>query len=123
MRYLTDRKRAEGMGAARSGTAHHIAMTVSGWALVLIVPIFVFALARIIGHGYDHVREFFGHPCMAILTGLFLFVGLRHYANGARSTYEDYSHGFTREALIMLTQGVAYLLIALGFYALIKLAL
>ena len=123
MRYLTPRKRAEGLGAARSGTAHHIAMTVSGWALVFIVPVFVFVLARTIGHGFDHVRETFANPWMAILTGLFLFVGLRHYATGARSTFEDYSHGFTREALIMLTHAVAYVLIAMGFYALIKLAL
>jgi len=46
MRYLTPRKRAEGLGAARMGTGHHIAMTVSGWALLFIVPVFYNLLAR-----------------------------------------------------------------------------
>jgi len=123
MRYLTPRKRAEGLGSARRGTEHHIAMTVSGWALLFIVPVFVFAFARILGHGFEHFAAFFANPFIAILTGLFLFVGMRHFAKGAQSAIEDYTHGFTRDALVMLANAVAYLVIAAGFYALIKLAL
>ncbi|GGE16808.1 succinate dehydrogenase subunit D [Gemmobacter megaterium] len=123
MRYLTPRKRAEGLGAARHGTGHHIAMTVSGWALLFIVPVFVFVLARTLGQGYEAVRDTFANPFVAILTGLFLFVGMRHFAKGAQMAIEDYAHGFTREALVMLANAVAYLVIAVGFYALIKLAL
>ena len=123
MRYLTSRKRAEGLGSARQGTNHHIAMTVSGWALLFLVPVFVFILARALGHGYEHVRDIFGNPFVAVMSGLFLFVGLRHFAKGAATTFEDYTHGFTREALIMAANAVSYLTIAAGFYALIKLAL
>jgi len=123
MRYLTPRKRAVGMGASRRGTEHHIAMTVSGWALLFIVPVFVFAFARILGHGFEHFSAFFANPFIAILTGLFLFVGMRHFAKGAQSAIEDYAHGFTRDALVMLANAVSYLVIAAGFYALIKLAL
>ena len=123
MRYLTNRKRAEGLGSARSGTAHHIAMTVSGWALLFIVPVFVIVVGRAIGGGHAEVRATFANPFVAILTGLFLVVGLRHYANGARSTFEDYTHGFTREALILATNAVCYLTIAAGLYALVRLAL
>ncbi|MFN7050846.1 MAG: succinate dehydrogenase, hydrophobic membrane anchor protein [Rhodobacteraceae bacterium GWE1_64_9] len=123
MRYLTPRKRAEGLGAARMGTGHHIAMTVSGWALLFIVPVFVFILARTLGHGFDGVRATFAHPFVAVLTALFLFVGMRHFAKGAQTAIEDYSHGFKREALTMLANAVSYLVIAAGFYALIKLAL
>ncbi len=123
MRYLTPRKRAEGLGAARHGTAHHVAMTVSGWALLFIVPVFVFILARTLGQGFDAVRATFANPFVAILTGLFLFVGMRHFAKGAQTTIEDYAHGFKREALIMLANAVSYLVIAGGFYALVKLAL
>lgn len=123
MRYLTSRKRAEGLGAARHGTAHHMAMTSSGWALLFIVPVWVFIMARTLGHGFDHVRDTFAHPFVAIMTALFLFVGMRHFARGAQTAIEDYAHGFTREALVMLANAVSYLTIAAGFYALIKLAL
>ena len=123
MNYLTSRKRAEGMGSARQGTSHHVAMTVSGWALLFIVPVFVFVLARTIGHGFEAVRGTFANPFVAILTALFLFVGMRHFAKGAQMAIEDYAHGFTRDALVMLANAVAYLTIAAGFYALIKLAL
>ncbi len=123
MRYLTPRKRAEGLGAARHGTAHHVAMNVSGWALLFIVPVFVVVLARTIGHGYEHVRDTFANPLVAVLTALFLFVGMRHFARGAQMAIEDYAHGGTRTALVMLANAVSYLTIAAGFYALIKLAL
>lgn len=123
MRYLTPRKRAEGLGAARHGTGHHIAMTVSGWALLFIVPVFVFILARTLGSDYADVRATFENPFVAIVTGLFLFIGMRHFAKGAQMAIEDYAHGFTRDALVMLANAVAYLVIAVGFYALIKLAL
>lgn len=123
MRYLTPRKRAEGLGAARHGTEHHIAMTVSGWALLFIVPVFVFILARSLGNDFDDVRATFANPFVAIVTGLFLFVGMRHFAKGAQTTIEDYAHGACRSALMMLANAVAYLVMAVGFYALIKLAL
>jgi len=123
MRYLTARKRAEGLGSAHHGTGHHIAMTVSGWALLFIVPVFVVVLARTLGGGIEEVRATFSNPFVAILTGLFLFVGMRHFAKGAQMTFEDYAHGFTREALIMATNALSYLTIAAGFYALVKLAL
>lgn len=123
MRYLTPRKRAEGLGSSRAGTSHHIAMTVSGWALLFIVPVFVVIIGRTLGSDYEGVRATFSNPFVAILTGLFLFVGMRHFAKGAQMTIEDYAHGFTREALLMLANAVSYLVIAGGFYALIKLAL
>lgn len=123
MRYLTTRKRAEGLGSARAGTEHHIAMTLSGWALFFIVPVFVFILARTIGGTYDEVRATFANPFVAVLTALFLFVGLRHFAKGAQMAIEDYAHGGTRAALVMAANAISYLTIAAGFYALIKLAL
>ena len=106
MRYLTARKRAEGLGSAHHGTGHHIVV-----------------LARTLGGGIEEVRATFSNPFVAILTGLFLFVGMRHFAKGAQMTFEDYAHGFTREALIMATNALSYLTIAAGFYALVKLAL
>ena len=42
MRYLTDRKRATGLGSGRAGTEHHWKMMISSAALVVLVPLFVF---------------------------------------------------------------------------------
>lgn len=123
MRYITSRKQAEGLGSARSGTAHHIAMTVSGWALLVLVPLWIFAFARVLGHGYDHVVAAFGNPFMAILTALLLVVGLRHFAKGVQTVVEDYCHGASRTAFIMAANAVSYVLIAAGLFALVKLAL
>ena len=123
MRYLTNRKRAEGLGSARAGTEHHMAMTASGWALLVLVPVMVFVLARTIGGSLDDVRATFANPFVAILTALFLIVGMRHFAKGAQTAIEDYAHGGTRAALIMAANAISYLTIAAGLYALIKLAL
>ena len=42
MRYLTDRKRVDGLGSAKTGTAHFWAMKTSSVALLLLIPLFVF---------------------------------------------------------------------------------
>lgn len=123
MRYLTNRKRAEGLGSARAGTEHHMAMTATGWALLVLVPVLVFVLARTIGGSLADVRETFANPFVAILTALFLIVGMRHFAKGAQTVIEDYSHGAARSALIMAANAISTLTMAAGLYALIKLAL
>lgn len=123
MHYLTARKRAEGLGSARHGTLRHIFMTASGWALLFIVPIWVVIVGRAIGGSLEEVRATFGHPFVAIVTALFLVVGLRHFATGARTAIEDYARGLARAALIMLANALAYLTIAAGLYALVRLAL
>jgi len=65
----------------------------------------------------------FSHPAMAILTGLVIFFGLRHFASGAQTMIEDYSHGSTRRGLIIAVTVLSYGLIATGLFALAKIAL
>ena len=49
MRYLTARKRAEGKGAAGTGTEHFWYMKLSGVGLALIIPVFLVAFGRALG--------------------------------------------------------------------------
>ena len=42
MAFLTDRKRAVGLGSAKSGTHHFWSMKVSSVALLILIPLFVF---------------------------------------------------------------------------------
>ena len=123
MRYLTDRKRAEGKGAAGTGTEHYWHMKMSGVGLALIMPVFLVAFGRALGGSRTEVLETFAHPGMAILTGLVIFFGLRHFANGAQTMIEDYSHGTTRRILIIAVRILSYGLIATGLFALAKIAL
>ncbi len=123
MRYLTDRKRAEGKGASHTGTEHHWYMQASAVGLAVLVPVFVIAFGRILNRSYDEVWTFFARPHMAVLTGLTLFVGMRHFARGATMMIEDYARGTTRKALVITVLSLSYLITATGLFALARIAL
>jgi succinate dehydrogenase / fumarate reductase membrane anchor subunit len=123
MRYITARKRAEGKGAAGTGTEHFWYMKMSGVGLALIIPVFLVVFGRALGGDRAEVIGTFAHPAMAILTGLVIFFGLRHFAAGAQTMIEDYTHGGTRRALIIFVTILSYGTIATGLFALAKIAL
>ncbi len=123
MRFLTDRKRAEGRGAAHSGTEHHRYMQISSVGLALIVPVFIYIFGRALGGSYEEVIATFSRPIPAILTGLVLVFGLQHFAKGAQIMIEDYSRKSTRKILIMSVIIMSYGLMAAGLFALAKIAL
>lgn len=123
MRYLTDRKRAEGHGASHTGTEHHWYMQVSAFGLALIVPTFIVIFGQALGSGYDNVIAVFSRPVPAIVTGLVLLVGMQHFRRGAQIMIEDYTRKSTRKVLIMCVIVLSYGLTATGLFALGKLAL
>jgi succinate dehydrogenase / fumarate reductase membrane anchor subunit len=123
MRYLTARKRAEGKGASGTGTEHFWYMKLSGVGLALIIPVFLVAFGRTLGGDRAEVLDSLAHPAMAILTALVLFFGLRHFAAGAQTMIEDYTHGSTRRGLIIAVTVLSYGMIATGLFALAKIAL
>lgn len=49
MAFLTDRKRAVGMGSAKTGTEHFWVMKVSAFGLLLLIPLFVFTFGPMLG--------------------------------------------------------------------------
>jgi len=119
MAYLTDRKRADGLGSSKTGTEHFWQMQVSSVALAVLIPLFVITFGRILGAPYPEVLAYFARPFPAIITGLTLVVGLVHFKNGARVMIEDY----TRKALIIGATCLSYACIATGLFALVRLAL
>lgn len=123
MHYLTDRKRAEGRGAAHSGTAHHWSMTVSAVALACMVPTWLYIFGSALGGTRDEVLATFARPFPAILTALVLVVAMRHFAKGAQTLVEDYTQGTTRKIAVIFATSLAGVLAATGLYALIKIAL
>ena len=123
MRYLTDRKRATGMGSAKSGTAHFWAMKVSSVALLILIPLFVFTFGTIVGEDYAAVTAYFAHPFPALIAALTLIVGFEHFQSGAQVLIEDYVHGLAQKSTIILIKCISYGLMAMGLFAIAKLAL
>lgn len=123
MRYLTDRKRAIGMGSAKSGTAHFWAMKVSSVALLILIPLFVFTFGMIVGEEYDVVVAYFAQPFPALIAALTLIVGFEHFQSGAQVLIEDYVHGLAQKITIILIKCISYGLMAMGLFAIAKLAL
>lgn len=123
MRYLTDYKRAAGLGSAHGGTHHLWHMQLSSAALILLVPLFLFTFGSILGSSHEEVLEYYSRPIPAVIAGLTLVVGLLHFNSGAQILIEDYSKGLTRQLLILLAAIFSYTSIALGLFALVKLAL
>ena len=83
MRFITDRKRALGMGSAKSGTEHFWEMKVSSVALLILIPLFVFTFGSVVGEPHDVVVAYFVKPFPALITGLTLIVGFAHFKSGA----------------------------------------
>lgn len=123
MAFLTDRKRANSLGSARSGTEHHQGMTMSSYGLLILVPLFVFTFGPMIGENHADVLAYFANPCPALIAAMTIVVSLVHFKNGIRMTFEDYAHGFTREALIIITNIVCYGAAAAGLFAIASIAL
>ncbi len=123
MAFLSDHKRAVGMGSAKSGTGHFWNMTVSSAALVFLVPLFVFTFGPMLGREHAEVVAYFGRPFPAIVAALTLVVGFMHFKNGAKVMIEDYSRGLTREILIIATILISYAAAATGLFAIARLAL
>jgi len=123
MAYMTDRKRAQGLGSAKEGTHHFWSMQISSVALVVLVPLFVFTFGPMLGEPHAEVVAYFARPFPAIVAALTLTVGFMHFKNGVQVLIEDYSDGFTRKALLVATICLSYAAAATGLFALARIAL
>tara|TARA_R110000751_G_scaffold79750_1_gene160774 strand:- start:851 stop:1222 length:372 start_codon:yes stop_codon:yes gene_type:complete len=123
MRYLTDRKRATGMGSAKSGTAHFWAMKVSAFALLILIPLFVFTFGPMLGKPHDEVLEYFSRPFPAIVAALTFAVTMKHFKDGVQVLIEDYVHGVAEKISIVVMICVCYAIAATGLFAIARIAL
>ena len=122
MRFLTDRKRAVGMGSAKSGTAHFWAMKVSSVGLLILIPLFIFTFGSILGSGYATVTEYFARPWPALIAALTIVVGMMHFKDGAQIMIEDYVHGGAQKVTLLLMICLSYAIAAVGLFAIARLA-
>jgi succinate dehydrogenase / fumarate reductase membrane anchor subunit len=123
MAFLTDRKRAVGMGSAKSGTEHHWQMIVSSVALTVLIPLFIFTYGYALGMSYAEAAAYYARPFPAIVGILTLLVGFLHFKGGVQTLIEDYVHGFARKALIIGSICLSYAAAAAGVFAIVRIAL
>lgn len=123
MRYLTDRKRVAGLGAARSGTRHFWEQRISAVALLFLVPLFVFPFAYNLGDGYEAVRAAYAHPVNALVAIAFFLTAFLHLFQGLQVVIEDYVHGRLGMVLIISARLLCTLFALVGVYAIIRISL
>ena len=123
MRYLTDRKRAEGLGSAKSGVHHFWAMKMSSVGLLFLIPMFICTFGPMIGEPHADVVAYFARPFPAIVAILTIIVGFRHFNDGAQVMIEDYVHGTKQKIVLLLLACLSYGAMAVGVFSIAKLAL
>ncbi|MDJ0860494.1 MAG: succinate dehydrogenase, hydrophobic membrane anchor protein [Dinoroseobacter sp.] len=123
MRYLTDRKRAIGLGSGSSGTEHHWQFMARSILMGLLVPLFIVTFGLGLGGTYEEVLAYFSRPLPAIIMALALIVGLMQLQAEAQEAIEDYVHGVAGKLTLIACKAFCYTLMAVGLFALIKLAL
>jgi len=123
MGYITDRKRATGMGSAQTGTMQHWQMTVTSVALLILVPLFVFTFGRAVGLPHDAAVAYYTRPFPAIVAGLTLLTGFVHFRLGVQVLIEDYVHGPARKFLLIGMICLSYAAAAAGVFAVLRIAL
>lgn len=123
MRYLTDRKRVHGLGSGREGTHHHWQMMMTSTLLVVLVPLFVFTFAYGMGGGHADVVTYFGSPFPALVTVATLVVVIFHLMNEAIAAVEDYVHGVGGKLTLMAVKTFSFSVMAIGIFAIARMAL
>ncbi len=122
-KYLTSRKRARGLGSAKSGTEHYWGMIKSSVGLLILVPLFVFTFGPILGSSYEEVVTYYSNPIPAVIAALTVAVSWLHFKNGAKTAIEDYMRGMQMKVAIIAVNCIAYAALAAGLFALVRLAI
>ena len=120
---LADQKLAVRSGAEKTGTEHHLHMTVTSVALVILIPLFIFIFGPMLGAGHDEVVARFERPFPAIVAALTFLVGFFHFKDGVQMVIEDYVHGTMCKLLIIGTACFSYAAAAVGIFAVARIAL
>ena len=120
--YLTDRKRAAGLGAAKTGTEHHWHTTVTSWALLVLVPLFVFTFGAVLGDGYGAALAYYQNPLNATIAAATLVVSMIHFRQGVQALIDDYVRGEARKLTLIAASFVLYGLALLALVSVVAVA-
>lgn len=117
-------RRAIGLGSAKSGTQHWWLQRLTAVALI---PLSIWFLAALVAHtGADGATAsaWLAQPWIALPTIVLLIVLFQHTRLGLQVVIEDYIHSVRLKfALITIVHASCYLLMAVGVFATLLIAL
>ncbi len=115
--------RAIGLGSAKEGVDHWWWQRISSIALVPLALWFVIAVIGLAGADLDTVILWLDNPVAAVLFVLLIAATFYHGALGLQVVIEDYvANEGARFAALIVMKLAAFLLAALGIFAVLKLA-
>lgn len=117
MSYKTDFARVHGLGRAGEGVHHFWMQRLTSVALVPLTLLFLIPFARALGGGHEALVATYGQFGHALTAILFIAVACWHFAIGIQVVIEDYVHGATKVALIVLAKLFSAVLGAAGVLA------
>lgn len=121
--YKTPLRKARGLGSAKSGAHHFIAIRFSAILLVPLILWFVYAIACLGGADLQTAREFIAHPVNATMLVILLLATFHHSALGMQVIFEDYiAHHGVRLAIQTLFNICCLVMAAIGVVSVLKLA-
>ncbi len=124
MRYLTDRKRVEGLGVAHDGVQHFTLQRITAIALLPLAILFVLPFARSLGTDYTQVITTYAQPFNAVIAILFFLTAFTHLRLGLQVVIEDYVHSKGLLATLLIANSLfCWLMTAFGIFAVLKIAL
>jgi succinate dehydrogenase / fumarate reductase membrane anchor subunit len=116
--------RVRGLGSAKHGAGHFIALRVSSIALVVLVPWFLYSIIGAVRGGYDGALTWIADPVNAVLVLLAVGFSLHHMRLGMQEVVEDYiARKSTKFTLLILNSFISILLFAIAAYSVLKIAI
>ncbi len=114
--------RVLGLGSAKDGTGHWWAQRVTAVALLPLTLWFVISLLRLPGLDYDTVHDWASMPTNGFLASLMVAVTGYHSYLGTNVIIEDYVHGGTKVASLLLLRFAYVLVCGACIFAILRMA-
>lgn len=118
----TELGRVRGLGSAKEGAHHWWAQRVTAGSNLFLTLWFFVALVRLPGYDYDTVHTWLGSPWAAIPLVLLVLSVFYHFRLGLQVLIEDYQHGTSRVALMLLLNFFTFGSGAIALFAILKVA-
>ena len=113
-------KRVRGLGSAHHGTHHWLLQRFTAAGNLLTVLFLAVSLVALPDLSYETVRPWLAQPLPALAIGLMLVSVFWHARLGLQVLVEDYVHGASRFAAILLLNLTAFAGAAFGLLCLVR---
>lgn len=118
----TPLSRVRGLGSAKDGTQHFWHQRLTAMANVPLIGFFIWTVVSLNGAGYAQTVAYLSHPFVAIVMLMVLGAGIYHMKLGMQTVIEDYVHGSSGKALLVLNTFFAIAIAITCAFAVLKLA-